>query len=315
MSSATLLDVKPSRLEALKNLRHWAFPHWILWATVLAISSINALWASLSNRFTMQDQLFTADLVIAFVAMSFMAFRMLKSEVFNWFLHRLWAFLLSLFMAVILMSDLQIFSHLIMSTNLPMADDALMHWDHSLGFDWLAYAKMRVRSLEVFYLVIATALICIIIAAGFPARATMDLLGDEELRARLSLLGDNVGAIHVQQMMELRGTAPIYLSPDNLQGLVSFPSFHTCMALIIAWCSRGRWYTLLIGSLIAITIIAGTPVFGGHYLVDVIGGVAVTAAAIWFWMSKIQPHISHYIADTTEKSLPLPRLLNRIISK
>ena len=57
--------------------------------------------------------------------------------------------------------------------------------------------------------------------------------------------------------------------------MVSFPSFHTTMALILIWAFRG---TSLIGWLITglnLAMLCAVPYFGGHYLVDMIAGAAV----------------------------------------
>lgn len=72
---------------------------------------------------------------------------------------------------------------------------------------------------------------------------------------------------------------------DDLEGLISFPSFHTAGALLFAWALVRvpyiRWPVLWLNG----TLIAATPINGGHYFVDLIGGTAVAglsiAASVW----------------------------------
>jgi PAP2 superfamily len=327
----------------LNDFKQWAFPHWILWCTVLALFAINSVWLGINTRISIDSKWMTGNAIFTVIALTVIFFRALKPEKFDWFLHRLWCVLLYVLLSALLMRNLQVLNHLTMSSNLPMADARLMAWDVALGFDWLAYSKMmtvsavftkilfyayneltfsglaalavtivlsnnRKRTLEIIYLVVVTAIACIVVAAGFPAKATMALLVDQELLSRLQI---GTGVLHVEQLMQLRGNGPILMISDDMQGLVSFPSFHTCMALIIAWCSRGKWYASLVGSVIGTAIIAGTPIFGGHYLVDLLAGGAVTGIALMIWRMKIEPHVANSIADTNQKTFAIPNYFNR----
>jgi PAP2 superfamily len=336
------LALPANKSFTLNDFKQWAFPHWILWCAVLVLFAVNSAWLGLSTRISIESAWMTGNAILTVAAFVIITFRMFKPEKFDWFLHRLWSVLLYVLLSALLMRNLQVLNHLTMSTNLPMADDRLMAWDVALGFDWLAYSKMltarpfltqllffaynqltfsglaalavalilsnnRKRALEIIYLVVVTAIVCIVVAAGFPAKATMALLADQELLSRLQI---GTGVLHVEQLMQLRGHDPIVMIPNDMQGLVSFPSFHTCMALIIAWCSRGYIFTALIGGLIGTAIILGTPIFGGHYLVDVLGGVAVTISALAIWRFKIEPFVAKHIANTNELSFSLPQWFN-----
>ncbi len=343
MQSAIALPAR--KPFSLNDLKQWAFPHWTLWCAVLTLFAANGVWLDLSTRISIEPRWMTGNTILIVVAFASIVFRIFKPEKFDWFLHRLWSVLLYVLLSALLMRNLQVLNHLTMSTNLPMADDRLMEWDVALGFDWLAYSKWltasplitqilffaynqitftglaalavmliilndRKRAFEIIYLVVVTAIVCIVVATVFPAKATMALLGDQELLSRLQI---GTGVLHVEQLMALRGNGPIFMMPEDMQGLVSFPSFHTCMALIIAWCSRGRWYTATIGTVIGAAIIAGTPIFGGHYLVDILGGMAITAAAIWVWHNNIHQHISVHMANTHATSFPLPNRVKRLL--
>lgn len=77
-----------------------------------------------------------------------------------------------------------------------------------------------------------------------------------------------------------------HISQIKAKGMIAFPSFHTVMALmtlIAAWPYRIPRY-LLIG--INIILLPGILVFGGHHLVDVLGGFVLTVAC-WFLAVRI----------------------------
>jgi membrane-associated phospholipid phosphatase len=73
---------------------------------------------------------------------------------------------------------------------------------------------------------------------------------------------------------------------DEVEGLVSFPSFHVAGAMFVTWAFRDyRWlfYPL---ALLNITLAASTFMSGLHYAVDAPGGVAVfrlSLAAYKWW--------------------------------
>ncbi|WP_246166519.1 phosphatase PAP2 family protein [Sphingomonas sinipercae] len=72
---------------------------------------------------------------------------------------------------------------------------------------------------------------------------------------------------------------------DSLGAVVSFPSFHTVMGLIVLTMWRQyRWVRPLAGLWFAVMLV-GTIPFGGHYFVDLIAGALVWA--LWFELSRM----------------------------
>ncbi len=76
----------------------------------------------------------------------------------------------------------------------------------------------------------------------------------------------------------LKSEGPVEISPEG-GGIVAFPSFHVALALLSAiglWgVRRLRWFAMGVALLICLS----TVTTGWHYLTDVLGGLAVTAAA------------------------------------
>lgn len=65
-----------------------------------------------------------------------------------------------------------------------------------------------------------------------------------------------------------------------VQGVVSFPSFHTVLGIITVYALRdNRWLMAPVALLNAIMIVSTLPV-GGHHLMDVLAGLAISIAAI-----------------------------------
>lgn len=72
----------------------------------------------------------------------------------------------------------------------------------------------------------------------------------------------------------------------RLMGIVTFPSYHATLPIILAWALRDRrWWRAIAPAWAAVTIVA-TPLFGGHYAIDVLAGavLAVLGLAITPWL-------------------------------
>jgi hypothetical protein len=66
----------------------------------------------------------------------------------------------------------------------------------------------------------------------------------------------------------------------NLAGIVTFPSFHACSAVLYAWALWPVWWARPVGIIANGAMLASTPVDGGHYFIDLIAGIAVAIVAI-----------------------------------
>jgi hypothetical protein len=66
----------------------------------------------------------------------------------------------------------------------------------------------------------------------------------------------------------------------NLTGIVTFPSFHACSAVLYAWALWPVWWARPVAILANGAMLASTPVDGGHYFIDVFAGIAVAVLAI-----------------------------------
>jgi membrane-associated phospholipid phosphatase len=119
-------------------------------------------------------------------------------------------------------------------------------------------------------------------SAIFPAAGAFEQLG----------IGDTYGAqlpygsgiYHLTALKELRAATSVLINPFGLQGLVTFPSFHTSMALMTAAAWRGDRYLHWPMMLWNAVVILSTVPIGGHYLVDLIAG-----ALLWLAVFRYGP--------------------------
>ena len=194
----------------------------------------------------------------------------------------------------------------------PRIDGLLAGLDIVLGFDWpammhrLAHYPVLLWVLELAYsallpeialaiLVLGTfghapsvyrfvvavalgALICIFIWALFPAFGAMSVYAlDQPTAARLHVPVDGA---YGEALVHMLKNGPGFISPDDMKGLIGFPSYHAVLALLLIWYFRRlpwiRWAVLLLNGV----VIFATPIEGGHHWVDVFAAVPVTFLAI-----------------------------------
>jgi hypothetical protein len=124
-------------------------------------------------------------------------------------------------------------------------------------------ARMR----ETFRVFFVGLVITAVIACAMPAMGALPFHGLK-------------GAYPFIEKARLHAGGPLDFSLDRLTGVVTFPSFHVVMILAFSYAFRG---TGLIGWLILaanLVTLFGVPVFGGHFLIDMIGGAGVFVAAV-----------------------------------
>jgi PAP2 superfamily len=72
------------------------------------------------------------------------------------------------------------------------------------------------------------------------------------------------------------------ISPDELVGIVGFPSYHTVLALLSVWFARKVPLLFIPICALNVLMLPAILLHGSHNLIDVFGGVAVTIVSIWF---------------------------------
>jgi membrane-associated phospholipid phosphatase len=201
----------------------------------------------------------------------------------------------------------------------PLRDAQLAAIDRMLGFDWAYFLALtnsiplvsavlvwaykssgsqllllclflgatgrQNRLAETLALIAVTALLTGIFNLIVPAAGAYDLYSPP--KEMFSHLSANAGMWHFNLFLSLRNQAVPTLDFATAEGLVTFPSFHTILAIVTAYGVRDVPYLKFpIAALSAVVIVATLPE-GGHYLIDVIAGAGIAIAAIVFL--RLQP--------------------------
>lgn len=105
--------------------------------------------------------------------------------------------------------------------------------------------------------------------------AYAELAKDIEIKAAL-VTNAQMGA-YLQHLVQ-NGLEEI--SPDKIVGTIAFPSYHTVMALLVVWYTRGT-LLFLPALLVNLAMMPAILTHGGHHLLDVLGGLYVFFLSAW----------------------------------
>ena len=206
-----------------------------------------------------------------------------------------------------------IFSYLAIENGLAIRDDWFAAIDRKLGFDWLSYTAfvlnndwLRMASLFLYVLtpslvglalfrdcrhghfnqaseIVATVIVggvlCVLFSGMLPSAG-----GSGFLVADAGFYGDRAVVFdseYKRTFFELRDGAGMEVFLLRPAALIAFPSYHAALCLLVVLAFNGSG--LLGWTILALNIgtLLSLPVQGGHYLVDILGGLLIGAAAIW----------------------------------
>jgi len=189
-------------------------------------------------------------------------------------------------------------TYLAASTNFPLVDAGLSRLDAIFGFDWdsaarwvgerpvidwvfqrayfsfpyqaaviLVIGSFRLeRNSEILWLLIVSVLMTSAIFAFTPAAGKIGQLG--------------VGYFNL--LMEIRRGDWSTMNYVQSEGIITFPSFHATLAIILAYAVRRYRWALAVFAPLNCLVIISIPTVGGHYLVDLFGGAVVAGLSILF---------------------------------
>jgi membrane-associated phospholipid phosphatase len=87
------------------------------------------------------------------------------------------------------------------------------------------------------------------------------------------------------QLRLLKSSPSVGLNLSNY-AIVAFPSFHAILAILAAAALWGRKYLRIPAAILAVAVCISTVTTGWHYIVDVMGGIAVAAIA-WVVAARV----------------------------
>jgi membrane-associated phospholipid phosphatase len=206
-------------------------------------------------------------------------------------------------------------SYLVITLAFPFQDDAYAAIDSALGLDWMAWLAWAngnppiAAILAWSYSVTLQQIFCVLVFLAMTGRsqrlwdfvALLAVCGvftlaisclapavapfayykpDPSLYDILDARLPGIGRAFISETMALHSGAFREFDLRKVDGLVVFPSYHTVMGLVSIYALRDVRYAVWPVAAVSLVMIVSTIPVGGHYFVDVIGGAAVTLAAI-----------------------------------
>jgi membrane-associated phospholipid phosphatase len=139
-------------------------------------------------------------------------------------------------------------------------------WQTPLVIVILGFSGDR-RSLERFVLqfMLGTG-VCLLVFCFFPAEGPF---------AGYGFAANETQTRYLQHLNELRDGTRTVVTWRGAEGLITFPSFHTTWAMLLAWGTRHNRWACFPAVLLNLSVIAATLTTGWHYGVDVAGGLVL----------------------------------------
>ena len=207
-----------------------------------------------------------------------------------------------------------LFSYLVTAWAPPLQDALLARLDERFGFNWLSFlvainehplwAQVLVKSYE------STAPLSQFVVVWLSIRGCGERLSEFLALLSLSSLGLAVGMVllpaagafvyfdpaprlfdnfsasgemwaFLGTFNNLRDGSLTTIDMSSIQGVVSFPSFHTMLGIITTYALRDTRALFIPAVILNGMMIVSTLPVGGHYLVDVLVGILITVAAMY----------------------------------
>jgi membrane-associated phospholipid phosphatase len=84
----------------------------------------------------------------------------------------------------------------------------------------------------------------------------------------------------IGKLIQIRQGGAATLQTLNGNGLIAFPSFHCAAALLLVWSTWAiRWLRAPM-IIMSLALLIATPIFGGHYISDMIAGAVVMVISV-----------------------------------
>jgi len=194
-----------------------------------------------------------------------------------------------------------IFTYLAATFALPLRDAGFVATDAVLGFHWLAWFDFihAHRTIQVPLFIAYSSFLPQIVGSILYFAHTRQTARNAEMLwiTMVSLILTTIGSallpavgpfVHffgrptedIIALMSLRAGGAQTFVINQLQGIITFPSFHTVLAIIFVYVHRPPSRSFVPIALLNALMLIGIPSEGHHYLVDMISGTAVAAMSI-----------------------------------
>jgi membrane-associated phospholipid phosphatase len=207
--------------------------------------------------------------------------------------------LLSILQLIVALKALTPLTYLAAASGYPLVDSALTRLDAILfGFDWQAEADwvanhpmldwlLRRAYFSVYY---QGALVFLIGSVTRPGDRNGEIIWQFCISLLLTCaifvftpaLGHvaHIGTGWMKTLMMIRNGEWADFDFSHVEGIISFPSFHTTLAILLVYAVRHHRWALAVLVPLNMLLIVATLSVGGHYLVDLLAGAAVAFISI-----------------------------------
>jgi hypothetical protein len=204
-------------------------------------------------------------------------------------------------LAILLLGMLISFPAAALGAHFPYRDGLLARADIIVGFDWDSYTGfiaahpyLKFATYAAYFCMIPQFFLTGLLLAVTAQRARREafvVMTGFTLAVTLAIFVlmpalSHPGGGWVAPITYMRTNMMHAISFDDLNGIITFPSFHTEAACLFVWaCWRipyVRWPVLALN----LALIAATPVQGLHYGVDVLAGAALSSFAIFLFAPR-----------------------------
>jgi hypothetical protein len=197
-----------------------------------------------------------------------------------------------------------IFTYLTATLAFPLVDGELARIDAGLGFSWPAWFEFvnSHRLLKVLFVIVYASLLpeCAASIIYFAHRRRSDRIAEFLWGALLSILitapisgivpalgafvhfgvPGPAEATYLPHLLALREGTTSFFSVNEFQGIITMPSYHTVLAILIIYIYRGCGRLFTVALLLNGVMLLSLPSEGGHYLIDLIAGGAIAAVTV-----------------------------------
>jgi len=181
---------------------------------------------------------------------------------------------------------------------------------------FLAWTRQVKPLWQLAFAFVFTAVGCAIISVFIPAAGAFSHFAySADVLGRLP---PEAGVYYMPKFEYYRHTVAPIISMSSLQGVVAFPSFHCCLALMTAsaYVERRRLFrfSLLWNGLVLVSAIP----IGGHYIVDLIAGAGLwglahgLANALWRWHAGTRQRAELTAANVLAEYCPSASISQRV---
>jgi hypothetical protein len=96
----------------------------------------------------------------------------------------------------------------------------------------------------------------------------------------------SAGRYHLEHFNGLRSGDLLSFSYAETKGIITFPSFHTIVPVLLLWSVRKTW-AFWPAFPVSLIMIFSTLSIGGHHLADIVASITLCAISIWLYAQYV----------------------------